>query len=84
MHKVFPLPFMEFPLPEEVPTASEESSRCQKKRDATAVKIALLLQSRRNFPASAASTGTTSDGTGKKKGRTVTVTADDMHKRKND
>nr|GEW34976.1 hypothetical protein [Tanacetum cinerariifolium] len=30
---------IEFPLPEEVPTASEESFHCQKKRDATAVKI---------------------------------------------
>nr|GEY91346.1 hypothetical protein [Tanacetum cinerariifolium] len=39
MHKAFPLPVMEFPLSEEVPTASEESSHCQKKRDATAVKI---------------------------------------------
>nr|GEW80743.1 hypothetical protein [Tanacetum cinerariifolium] len=39
---------MEFPLPEEVPTASEESSHYQKKRVATAVKIALLLKSRRN------------------------------------
>nr|GFC78897.1 hypothetical protein [Tanacetum cinerariifolium] len=39
MHKAFPLPVMEFPLPEEVPTASEESAYCQKKRDATAVKI---------------------------------------------
>nr|GEX20189.1 hypothetical protein [Tanacetum cinerariifolium] len=35
-------------------------------------------------PASAATTGTVSDETGKKKGRTVTVTADDMQKRKND
>nr|GEW69700.1 putative ribonuclease H-like domain-containing protein [Tanacetum cinerariifolium] len=35
-------------------------------------------------PATAAPTGTTSDETGKKKGRTVTVTADDMQKRKND
>nr|GEX66826.1 ribonuclease H-like domain-containing protein [Tanacetum cinerariifolium] len=35
-------------LVEEVPTASEESSHCQKKREATAVKIALLLKSRRN------------------------------------
>nr|GFA66679.1 hypothetical protein [Tanacetum cinerariifolium] len=35
-------------------------------------------------PASAASTDTTSNGTGKKKGRTVTVTAEDMQKRKND
>nr|GEX43593.1 reverse transcriptase domain-containing protein [Tanacetum cinerariifolium] len=117
MHKAFPLPVMEFPLPGEVPTASEEISHCQKKREATAVKIALLLKSRRNcqsksddsyaklvphvtpcilgqtviefgdcyeVPASAETTDTTSDGTGKKKGRTVTVTAEDMQKRKND
>nr|GEV80252.1 hypothetical protein [Tanacetum cinerariifolium] len=32
----------EFPLAEEVPTASEESSHCQKKRDANAMRIALL------------------------------------------
>nr|GFB89377.1 hypothetical protein [Tanacetum cinerariifolium] len=38
-----------FPLPvKEVPTASEESSHCQKKREATAMKIALLLKSKRN------------------------------------
>nr|GEZ87540.1 hypothetical protein [Tanacetum cinerariifolium] len=99
MHKAFPLPVMEFPLPEEVPTASEESSHCQKKRYATTVKIALLLKSKRNcqsksydsfakdsyeVPANAATTGKASDGTGKKKGKTVTVTADDMQKRKND
>nr|GFD08829.1 ribonuclease H-like domain-containing protein [Tanacetum cinerariifolium] len=35
-------------------------------------------------PANAATTGTSSDGTSKKKGRTVTLTADDMQKRKND
>nr|GFC30747.1 hypothetical protein [Tanacetum cinerariifolium] len=35
----FLLLVIEFLLPEEVPTASEESSHCQKKRDATAVKI---------------------------------------------
>nr|GEU86728.1 reverse transcriptase domain-containing protein [Tanacetum cinerariifolium] len=40
---------IEFPLPEEVPTASEESCHCQKKREATAVKIVLLLKSRRNY-----------------------------------
>nr|GEV15981.1 hypothetical protein [Tanacetum cinerariifolium] len=99
----------------------EESSHCQKKREATAVKITLLLKSRRNCQsksddsytklvpyvtacsleiteviefgdsyevpatvASAATTSTTSDETGKKKGRTVTLTADDMQKRKND
>nr|GEV79017.1 putative ribonuclease H-like domain-containing protein [Tanacetum cinerariifolium] len=48
MHKAFPLPVIEFLLPEEVPTTSEESSYCQKKRVAIAVKIALLLKSRRN------------------------------------
>nr|GEW67162.1 hypothetical protein [Tanacetum cinerariifolium] len=48
MHKAFPLPVIEFPLAEEVPTASEESCHCQKKREATVVKIALLLKSRRN------------------------------------
>nr|GEY71497.1 hypothetical protein [Tanacetum cinerariifolium] len=33
---------IEFPLAEEVPTASEESCHCQKKREATAKRIALL------------------------------------------
>nr|GEX56991.1 hypothetical protein [Tanacetum cinerariifolium] len=92
MHKTFPLPVIEFPLAEEVPTASEESFHCHKKREATAVKIALLLKSRRNcqsktvtlIPASSETTDTTSDGTGKKKGRTITLTTEDMQKRKND
>nr|GEW46289.1 hypothetical protein [Tanacetum cinerariifolium] len=48
MHKAFPLPVMEFPLSEEVPTASEESSHCQKKREATAEKIVLLLKNNCN------------------------------------
>nr|GFC20370.1 hypothetical protein [Tanacetum cinerariifolium] len=39
---------MEFLLLEEIRTASEESSHCQKKRDATAEKIALLLKSSSN------------------------------------
>nr|GEX48972.1 retrovirus-related Pol polyprotein from transposon TNT 1-94 [Tanacetum cinerariifolium] len=42
MHKAFPLPVIGFPLAEEVPTASEKSSHCQKKRDATAKMITLL------------------------------------------
>nr|GEW18289.1 hypothetical protein [Tanacetum cinerariifolium] len=156
-HKAFPLPVIKFPLAEEVPTASEESSHCQKKRDATAMRIALLIQFHRVFvvsqgeslsihitftfnsqqemdqqnptlakipildigkfeqwqyriqqylqhehyalwevikfgdsyevPASTASTTTTditSGETGKKSGRTVTLTAEDMQKRKND
>nr|GEW51163.1 synaptobrevin, longin-like domain protein [Tanacetum cinerariifolium] len=45
MHMAFPLPVIEFPLAEEVPTASEESSHCPKKRDATAKRIALLSKS---------------------------------------
>nr|GEU98970.1 hypothetical protein [Tanacetum cinerariifolium] len=32
MHKAFSLPVIKFPLAEEVPTASEESSHCQKKK----------------------------------------------------
>nr|GEZ48023.1 hypothetical protein [Tanacetum cinerariifolium] len=48
MHKAFLLPVIEFLLPGEVLTASEESSHCQKKRDATAHKIALLLKSSSN------------------------------------
>nr|GEV30165.1 hypothetical protein [Tanacetum cinerariifolium] len=49
MHKAFPLSAIEFPLAEEVPTASEESSHCQKKRDATAKRIVLLVKSRNNY-----------------------------------
>nr|GEU33472.1 hypothetical protein [Tanacetum cinerariifolium] len=48
MHKAFTLPVTEFPLPEELPTAREDSCHCQKKREATARKIALLSMSRRN------------------------------------
>nr|GEY87773.1 hypothetical protein [Tanacetum cinerariifolium] len=42
MHKAFPLTGIEFLLAEEVPTASEKGCHCQKKRNATARKIALL------------------------------------------
>nr|GEY47539.1 hypothetical protein [Tanacetum cinerariifolium] len=48
MHKAFLLPAIKFLLPEEHPTASEDGSHCQKKRDATARKIALLSMTRRN------------------------------------
>nr|GEW27954.1 integrase, catalytic region, zinc finger, CCHC-type, peptidase aspartic, catalytic [Tanacetum cinerariifolium] len=87
MHKAFPLPVIEFPLAEEVPTASEENSHCQKKRDATAKRIALLVikfGDSYDVPASADTTETPSGKTGKKTGRTVTVTTEDMQKRKND
>nr|GEW00700.1 hypothetical protein [Tanacetum cinerariifolium] len=49
MHKAFPLPGIEFPLAEEVPTASEEGCHCQKKKEATARKITLLSKSRKNY-----------------------------------
>nr|GFA19774.1 hypothetical protein [Tanacetum cinerariifolium] len=42
MNKSFSLPAIKFLLPEELPTASKDGSYCQKKRDATARKIALL------------------------------------------
>nr|GEX48721.1 ribonuclease H-like domain-containing protein [Tanacetum cinerariifolium] len=87
MHKAFPLPVIEFPLAEEVPTTSEESSHCQKKRDATAKRIALLViefGDSYEVPASAETTKTASGGTGTKTGRTITVTTQDMQKRKND
>nr|GEU61295.1 hypothetical protein [Tanacetum cinerariifolium] len=43
MHKAFPLSVIKFPLAKEVPTTSEESSHCQKKRYATAKRISLLI-----------------------------------------
>nr|GEZ15749.1 hypothetical protein [Tanacetum cinerariifolium] len=92
--KAFPLPVMEFLLPGQAPTASEESSHYQKKRKATAVKIALLLKSRRNCQSKSddsytklvphVTPYTSSDAAGKKKGMTVTLTAEDMQKMKND
>nr|GEV19461.1 putative ribonuclease H-like domain-containing protein [Tanacetum cinerariifolium] len=92
MLKAFPLLVIEFLLPEAVSTASEESSHCQKKREATAVKIALLLKSRRNCQSNLDDSYANpckcckycNHGTGKKKGMTVTVTTKDMQKRKND
>nr|GEV45296.1 putative reverse transcriptase domain-containing protein [Tanacetum cinerariifolium] len=128
IHKAFPLPVTEFPLPEELPTAREDSCHCQKKREATARKIAQLLMSRRNcqskvvvtlrkfkqwqfriqqylqhehyalweviefgdsyeVPTSTTdttTTDTTNGETGTKSGRTVTLTAEDMQKKKND
>nr|GEW33993.1 hypothetical protein [Tanacetum cinerariifolium] len=91
MHKAFLLPCIEFPLAEEVPTASEEGCHCQKKKEATARKIALLSKSRRNCQSKSndsftntTTTDTTSGETGKKSGRTVTLTDEDMQKKKND
>nr|GEV18378.1 hypothetical protein [Tanacetum cinerariifolium] len=73
IHKAFPLPGIEFPLAEEVPTASgeekplpkEKKSHCQE--DCTAIKV------KKKF-----------GETGKKSRRTVTLTTEDMQKKKND
>nr|GEY32018.1 hypothetical protein [Tanacetum cinerariifolium] len=80
---------IEFLLAEELPTASEESCHCQKKSKATAVKIALLSKVKKKLdsyevPESTTTTDTTSGETGTKSGRTVTLTAEDMQKKKND
>nr|GEW05345.1 hypothetical protein [Tanacetum cinerariifolium] len=97
MHKAFPLPVIEFLLAEELPTASEENCHCQKKSEATTVKIALLSKLKKKpsvkviefgdsyeVPESTTTTDTTGGETGMKLGRTVTLTAEDMQKKKND
>nr|GEW35281.1 putative ribonuclease H-like domain-containing protein [Tanacetum cinerariifolium] len=54
-----------------------------KRRKCTLTKASRTIDSY-EVPANDATSGTTSDGTGKKKGRIVTLTTDDMQKRKND
>nr|GEU73691.1 hypothetical protein [Tanacetum cinerariifolium] len=49
MHEAFPLPVIEFPLPEEVLNVSEESSHCQKKREATAVKDCTAIKDKKKL-----------------------------------
>nr|GEX37252.1 putative reverse transcriptase domain-containing protein [Tanacetum cinerariifolium] len=60
----------EFPLPEDFPTASEERFP--------------LLRDSYEAPQDDAATGTASEGSAKKKGRTVAVTTEDIQKRRND
>nr|GEX63076.1 reverse transcriptase domain-containing protein [Tanacetum cinerariifolium] len=89
MHKAFPLPVIEFPLAEELSTASEESCHYQKKSKATAMKIALLSKviefgDSYEVPKSTTTTDATSGETSTKSRRTVTLTAEDMQKKKND
>nr|GEZ13333.1 ribonuclease H-like domain-containing protein [Tanacetum cinerariifolium] len=78
-----------FPLPvEKVPTAKEKQYHYCEDCTATKVKKKLSVKVTEfgdsyEVPANAATTGTASDGTGKKKGRTITLTAEDIQKRKN-
>nr|GEX85015.1 hypothetical protein [Tanacetum cinerariifolium] len=87
MHKAFPLPGIEFPLAEEVPTASEED--LQRHNSAVSLLFHKVIEFGDSYkvPArttSATITDTTSGETGRKSGRTVTLTAEDMQKKKND
>nr|GEX61350.1 hypothetical protein [Tanacetum cinerariifolium] len=75
MHKAFPLPAIKFPLPEELPIASEDGSHCQKKRDATAKKIALL--SIPLVPANDPSTTTTNTMSGEA-GKKISIQGSDV------
>nr|GEV33289.1 hypothetical protein [Tanacetum cinerariifolium] len=78
----------EFPLPEQLPTAYEDKFPLLIQSDATAERIALLLKTEfgdsYEAPDEVVATGLTTEGTSKKKGRTVALTAKDMQKRKND
>nr|GEV94065.1 zinc finger, CCHC-type [Tanacetum cinerariifolium] len=72
----------EFPLPEDFSTASEGMFHLLRKRDATAEEVCTANEDK--APQDDASTGSTSEGSAKKKGRTVAVTTEDMQKRRND
>nr|GEW06309.1 hypothetical protein [Tanacetum cinerariifolium] len=92
MHKAFPLPVIEFSLPEEVPTASEERKfkqwqfRIQQYLQHEHYALWEVIEFRDSYevPKDNVTTGLASDRTGKKKGKTVALTTDDMQKRKND
>nr|GEX04146.1 hypothetical protein [Tanacetum cinerariifolium] len=100
MPKAFPLPVIKFPLAEEVPTTSVEGCHCQKKSKATARNIALLSKVKKKLvvitledPISHSfqqvvselvPANTTDTTGGDKSGRTLTLTAEDMQKKKND
>nr|GEY60913.1 hypothetical protein [Tanacetum cinerariifolium] len=79
-----------FPLPvKKVLTAEEKQCHCCEDCTATKVKKKLSVKviefgDSYEAPANAATTDSASDETGKKKGMTVTLTAEDMQKRKND
>nr|GEW91377.1 putative retrotransposon protein [Tanacetum cinerariifolium] len=77
-----PITSDEFPLPEDFPTASEERFSLLRKRDATTKKDCTANEDK--TPKDDAATGSASEGSAKKKGRTVVVTTEDMQKKRND
>nr|GEZ99238.1 hypothetical protein [Tanacetum cinerariifolium] len=93
----FPLPVMKFPLPEYFPTASEERILLLRKFEQWKFRIQQYLQNEYyalweviefsdsyEAPQEVSSKGSASEGSAKKKGMTVTVTTEDMQKRRND
>nr|GEY44771.1 hypothetical protein [Tanacetum cinerariifolium] len=79
-----------FPLPDYFPTASEERFPLLSERDAPAKEVCTTdeVKSNNNLVSQGSRSnlsGTSgSEGSTKKKGRTVTVTTEDMKKRRND
>nr|GEU76977.1 hypothetical protein [Tanacetum cinerariifolium] len=80
----------DFPLPEQFPTANEDKFPLLIQSDATteelcaAAKEVIEFRDSYEAPNDDVATGSTTEGTGKKKGRTVALTTEDMQKRKND
>nr|GEY43695.1 ribonuclease H-like domain-containing protein [Tanacetum cinerariifolium] len=72
----------EFPLPEDFPTASEE--RFPLLRTPCLIKGVLSAVGALEAPKDVVDSGSASEGSAKKKGRTVVVTTEDMQKRRND
>nr|GEZ13916.1 hypothetical protein [Tanacetum cinerariifolium] len=89
--KAFPLPVMKFPLPEYFLTASEDRFPLLSERDAPAEEVCttdevevIEFGDSYEAPQEVSDTGSASEGSAKKKGKTVVVTAEDMQKRRND
>nr|GEU34685.1 copia protein [Tanacetum cinerariifolium] len=79
----------EFSLPEQLSTANEDKFPLLIQSDATADELcaaAEVIEFKDSYeaPKDNVTIGLASDGTGKKKGRTVALTTNDMQKRKND
>nr|GEX26316.1 putative ribonuclease H-like domain-containing protein [Tanacetum cinerariifolium] len=84
MLKTFPLPVKKFPLPEYFPTASEDRIQQYLQNEHYALWEVIEFGDSYEAPQEVADTGSASEGSAKKKGRTVAVTTEDMQKRRND
>nr|GEV45350.1 hypothetical protein [Tanacetum cinerariifolium] len=78
---------VEFPLPKQFPTANEDKFPLLIQSDTTAEELCAATKVKEDSyeaPKDDVATSSTNEGTGKKKGRTVALTIEDMQKRKND